>query len=265
MTTLSLRKRFAAPLAAPLVPLAHAAARRRRLIGVLNLHSVPARYETNLERLLDRLEQTFVIGDPFELEAACAVAPPRPILFLTFDDGLANHAEVVAPVLERRGLRATFCLPVGFLEADDQLAWFREHVYPEPTELHADSDVRALNWDQARGLVARGHRLCSHGWAHVQLGDALPGDVVQREVVESRRTLEERLGASVDGFCWPIRADSAPRIDAVVRQTYAYALVGSTRALHPPHDVHGISRTNVEVSWPGSAVELQLARMALRP
>lgn len=38
-----------------------------------------------------------------------------PSVLLTFDDGLADHAEVVCPILDRRGLRAAFFVSTGLL------------------------------------------------------------------------------------------------------------------------------------------------------
>ena len=262
------RKRLVAlPLRVlPVAPAMRVVAKRRRLVGILNLHSVPERYGEAFGGLLDHLQKTFAIGNPFVLEETAGRGGTGPTLFLTFDDGLANHAEVVAPELEARGLRAIFSLPVAFLDAPhaEQLRWFRERVYPEPTELHADSDIRAMTWDQANALAERGHRLCSHGVQHARLDGDVSADLLEREVVQSRRLLTERVPtAVVDGFCWPIRA-GAGAADELVRKTYRYALVGSTRPLVAPHDLHCIYRANVEVSWRRSEIDLQLARLALR-
>ena len=256
------RKRAAAVL--PVGGLARMVARRRRVVAVLNLHSVPKRYEPDLHDLLSQLRRTFAIGEPFDLERAAREGCARATLFFTFDDGLANHADVVAPVLEEHGVRAIFCLPVDFLDAppEEQLPWFRAHVYPLPTELHRDEDITAMTWEQARGLVTRGHRIASHGCAHVPLSGELPRAVVEREVVESRRLLEARTETAVEGFCWPVRAPAD--IDPLIAATYDYALAGSSRSLRPPHHLHRIFRTNVEVSWSSRLVDLQLARMALR-
>lgn len=264
IATAGRRKRAMSVL--PVGRLARLVARRRGLVGVLNLHSVPRRHERRLHELLGYLRRTFAFGDPFNLERAALEGCSRPTLFLTLDDGLANHAEVVAPALESHGVRAIFCLPVDFLDApqDEQLSWFREHIYPQPTELHLDEDVAAMTWEQARELVARGHRIASHGCAHVPLGDDVSHQVLEREVAESRRLLESRIGTLVDGFCWPVRAPAQIESLMLVGATYGYALAGSSRSLSPPHDLHRIYRTNVEVSWPTRLVDLQLLRSAMR-
>ena len=43
-------------------------------------------------------------------------AVPQRCFLLTFDDGLADHADVVAPILEMRGLQGVFFVPGRILE-----------------------------------------------------------------------------------------------------------------------------------------------------
>lgn len=253
---------------APLDRIARALERRRRPVVIVNLHSVPPRHAHDFRELLRRLSDRFMIGDPATLEDVVRVGADRPTLFFSFDDGLANHAEVAAPLLEEHGARAIFCLPVDFLDAaaDEQLSWFRRHVYPLVTELHGDDDVRAMTWDQARELADAGHRIASHGSAHVELRDGVLDETLQREIVHSRSVLAASLpGVDADGFCWPVRVDpSARRAELLVRDTYAYSLGDPPHRRSSPHALHPIGRLNLEVSWPWSVVELQLARAALR-
>jgi peptidoglycan/xylan/chitin deacetylase (PgdA/CDA1 family) len=238
--------------------------RRRPSLRVLNLLGVPRRFESSFRTLLEYLLERYEPIDPFALERVLADGPiARPSVLLTFDDGLANHAESAAPILEEYGIRAVFCVPAEFLDLrlSEQLSWFRNRVYPHRTELHLDEDARAMTWGQVSELAARGHRICSHSTGHGRITATTPAEAVDREVVESRLRIEARVpGISVDGFCWPIQFDvRATAAEAVVRTTYRYALCGGARALRPPHDPYRVYRTNVEVSWSPDVVDLQLS------
>lgn len=247
----------------PLGRVGRALERRRSRALVVNLHSVPARHAGDFRALLGRLADRFALGEPEGLEDAVRSGVERPTLFLAFDDGLANHAEVAAPILAEHGARAIFCLPADFLDAapTEQLPWFRRRVYPRPTELHRDEDIRALTWEQAAALAEAGHRIASHGSAHVELTAEVADDVLEREIVGSRETLEARLaGVTVDGFCWPVRVHGdAGRAARLVRETYAYSLGGAARS----GSLDPVGRLNLEASWPWRVVELQLLRAAL--
>lgn len=60
-------------------------------------------------------------------EAAAGLEPSdggqRPLISLTFDDGYADNAEIVTPILERHGLRATFFVTTGFVQKAKPM-WF---------------------------------------------------------------------------------------------------------------------------------------------
>ena len=69
---------------------------------------VHARTIAELERQLDHVASRYeCIG----IDAIAARRWPDRGCVLTFDDGLVEHLETVAPALERRGLRGVFCPP----------------------------------------------------------------------------------------------------------------------------------------------------------
>jgi peptidoglycan/xylan/chitin deacetylase (PgdA/CDA1 family) len=64
---------------------------------------------SEFERQLDWLGERFdVVGAGEFLESLKARGRSRPTCLLTFDDGTRDHAEVVAPILARRGLSGVF-------------------------------------------------------------------------------------------------------------------------------------------------------------
>ena len=101
-----------------------------------------------------------------------------PAYFTTsWDDG-GHHDLRLAATLHRHGVRGTLYWPVG-----------------------------AENWpllgpSEARELLDLGMEIGSHGIAHADLTQI--DDVArEREVVESRRRLEEHCGVPIRSFCYP--------------------------------------------------------------
>jgi peptidoglycan/xylan/chitin deacetylase (PgdA/CDA1 family) len=71
---------------------------------------VHARTAAELDAQLDHVAASYtVVG----LDAVRDGPLPDDACLLTFDDGLVEHAEVVAPALARRGLTGCFCAPAG--------------------------------------------------------------------------------------------------------------------------------------------------------
>lgn len=54
------------------------------------------------------------------------IAPPKPVFHLTFDDGLKEMYEVIAPVLLQKGVPATFFINSGFV--DNKALFYRHHA-----------------------------------------------------------------------------------------------------------------------------------------
>jgi peptidoglycan/xylan/chitin deacetylase (PgdA/CDA1 family) len=99
---------------------------------------------------------------------------------LTFDDGCASDYVEAFPALLELGLRATF--------------------FVVPTLVGSPGYV---TWSQLREMAAAGMEVGSHSLTHPFLHD-LDADGIRHEFGESKRILEERLGA-------PVRSASLPR------------------------------------------------------
>jgi peptidoglycan/xylan/chitin deacetylase (PgdA/CDA1 family) len=86
-------------------------------------------------------------------------------------------------------------------------AWFLETLAERAdVALDAPAMARALftDWDQVRRLTGpeTGLAVGSHGYSHETLA-GLDADSQRRELVESKRVLEERLGREVDALAYP--------------------------------------------------------------
>lgn len=94
-----------------------------------------------------------------------------------------------------------------------------------------------MNWDELREMVASGLvDVGSHGCHHYRL-DNLDAKTIAREIVESKRRLEEELPRSVQVFCYP-NGDSSPLARDLVAEHYKAAVttsrgINSSRGLKP--------------------------------
>lgn len=235
---------------------------RRPPLRIVNCHSVPPRFAGDFAAQVRSLARSWSFATPGDLTGLLAQGVDRPTLLFCFDDGLANAIDNAVPVLEAAGARAIFAVPAAWPDVvePERANWFKRHVYPVPTELHDQpKDVAAPSWDALRALVARGHEVWSHGVDHVQLLSDTPESVLEREIVESRVILERRLETNVRGYCPPIGYTVPPRALELIGRTYDLAFGGRPARVPIGGNPHQIPRSNIEASWPWSAVELQLS------
>ena len=136
--------------------------------------------------------------------------PPRAVA-ITFDDGAASVARAAAALLAERGLTATVFCVAGHLGGTSD--W--------PTQPSAAPRLRLASAGELRGLVAAGFEIGSHGFRHAPLDTDDPA-VLDRELRESRRVLEDAVGAEVRAFAYPYGVHSRAARD-LARETYAAA------------------------------------------
>jgi peptidoglycan/xylan/chitin deacetylase (PgdA/CDA1 family) len=118
-----------------------------------------------------------------------AMQSGKPVVCITFDDGCGSDLHVAAPLLRDKKFNATFYVTVDHLGKDGYLT---------KVELRELSDL--------------GFEIGSHSLTHRHLND-LDAEQIGRELVESKQTLEEVTGKSVDHFSCP-----GGRVNAVVTE-----------------------------------------------
>lgn len=178
--------------------------------GPNNLYVPPEELEAHLIYLakqgyhgitLQRLYDHFNEGAPL---------PERPVV-LTFDDGYADFDTAALPLLQKHGFTATLFVITGYV-----------------------GDPGYITWEQAQAIVEAGIEIGSHTVSHPDLRTA--GEKgLQRELGESRQTLEERLGVRADFFAYPAGRYNEKSL-AVVRQHYRGAVTTASGMATPCQD-----------------------------
>jgi peptidoglycan/xylan/chitin deacetylase (PgdA/CDA1 family) len=139
-------------------------------------------------------------------------------LAITFDDGLTTVLTNAAPILEELGIPWTLFVVSDWAEG--------KHPFGEGT---------MLDWDQIGRLAERpGVTLGSHSVTHPRFS-LLAKPEIDRELVESRRRLEARLGLRMPGFAIPLgqSGDWTPECAAAARAAgyeLVYAQAEETRS-----------------------------------
>jgi len=162
----------------------------------------PAEFQQQLEYLKGRGIATVSMEDLW-LYLQGREDPPPLAVILTFDDGYADNYQYALPLLRRYGATATFFIITGLIGKDDYMAW-----------------------GNLRELVAAGMEIGGHTVAHVDL-TVTPPILRDRELSQSKRTLEDKLGVSVRALSYPGGAFNAD-VEAAARKA-GYVIAVTTR------------------------------------
>lgn len=136
-----------------------------------------------------------VLRSPGEGGSQLPAPPTSPkLVALTFDDGFRDFHTAAFPILQRHGFAATMYLPTAFIGDERKSFKSRE----------------CLTWGEVRELQGAGIEFGSHTVNHPTLVN-LPWPEIERELTDSKSTIEARLGRPVRSFAYPYAFPQAER------------------------------------------------------
>ena len=152
---------------------------------------------------------------------------------ITFDDGTADFADLVVPVLDRYRIPATLYTATDFVD--------RGRLFPD--------DGQPISWSALRdahatGLVTVG----SHTHTHALL-DRLPPAEVDAELDRADDLIGEHIGVRPDHFAYPKAVAGSSPAEAAVRRRYRSAALAGTRPnRYGRTDPHRLARSPIQTS-----------------
>ncbi len=113
-------------------------------------------------------------------------SPVGKSVVITFDDGYRDFYRDAFPVLNKFGFTATVFLPTGYIAQNG--TGFKGR--------------KCMSWPEVRELQEYGISFGSHTVTHPQLRD-LDRDAIERELVDSKKAIEDNTGRPADSFAYP--------------------------------------------------------------
>lgn len=149
---------------------------------------------------------------------------------ITFDDGYSEAAGIVAEILSRNNIPASFFVITGVLDNKR-----KQHR----------SDY--LSWDQVKDLKKKGFQIGSHTVTHQSLGDLTPREI-KLELKESFDRLKTELATPPDGLSYPFGTlrDFSENVVSIAKSCgYPYAVTAIHGLNHRGCDPFRLQRTTI--------------------
>jgi peptidoglycan/xylan/chitin deacetylase (PgdA/CDA1 family) len=156
------------------------------------------------------------------VSAWCAGGAPGDALAITFDDGHVSNHDLALPILVEFALKATFFITAGRIGSGDTMSW---------------AELRALH--------RAGMEIGSHTLTH-RPPSTLNDQELRHELVESRRILEDGLGAPVTSISSPTGFFNA-RMSGIAREVgYRALCIGRIGLARDNGDPFALNRVAVK-------------------
>ncbi len=192
------------------------------------ISTAPALFEQGMVRLHAAGFRTLDLAEVARRVGVGAPLPERQ-LAITFDDGYESVYHHALPVLARLGFTATIFVTAGSAEAGG------DDLHLPPLEGRT-----LLTWGQVREWHRAGMAIGAHTLTHPDL-TRIDGDRAEEEMVRSKQTLEDALGAPVTTFAYPFgRFDEHAR--ALARRHFAGACSDALGYVTKASDPHTLER-----------------------
>jgi peptidoglycan/xylan/chitin deacetylase (PgdA/CDA1 family) len=148
---------------------------------------------------------------------------PLRTVVITMDDGYKDNYIYAFPVLKKYNLPATIFVIINEIGRSDRLSW------------------KEIEEMQASGLITFG----SHTLSATPLIDFKSESEVKRQIVESKRILEAKLGRRVAAFSYPEGRFNEKIRQMVIDAGYELAVATSPGRRYSPNDLYLLKRLRI--------------------
>ncbi|MBI3020067.1 MAG: polysaccharide deacetylase family protein [Parcubacteria group bacterium] len=183
----------------------------------------PELFEKHLIYLRDNGYTTVTLDELAGFIERKTTAPVAKPVILSFDDGWENQYRFAFPLLKKYGMTATF------------------YIYTNPI-----GKEPYLSWNQIRDMAAAGMTIASHTLSHRPLHLLSPAELA-KELRESKRILEMKLGIPISHFATPFGYTGAKIMKAVKEAGYTTCRTAYDGVYHSATDLlklHGNQTTD---------------------
>jgi len=188
----------------------------------LDLSVPPDLFAAHLDAMQAAGYTTISLYDLIDYLTLGTPLPDKPVV-ITFDDGYRDNYENAFPLLQERGMQATFFVITDFID---------------------EERPQYMTWEMAREMLAGGMSIESHGRNHVTL-KGQDDDYLVWQALGSLETIEYELGVRPRFISYPAGEYDQRTIDIFRSANYWAGVTTIQGATHSSDDLFQLRRVRV--------------------
>ena len=179
---------------------------RGSFLRVVNYHNTRRADEEQLRKEVRAFRRHYHSVSIEDLDEWCATGRwpyDRPGLIPAVFEGWRTGYDVMARILNEEGFRGWFYIPAFFpdVPVEEQIPFCKTHGLRLFAADDYDDPRCAMTWEEIKE-ISKDHEILCHTATHACLDENMDPETIRREIIDSKRHLEEKIGREVAVFCW---------------------------------------------------------------
>ena len=187
---------------------------RKNLLYVLNYHATYPNDNKSFTKQIIFLKKHFnFINEKFLLNKnKINRLNDKPKILLTFDDGHISNLNILK-ILEEYKIYSIFFIPYEFINRKPKKNIIEENITTNKN-FNIISDIKkdnqnkyktlSMTFSDLKKIIKKGHSIGCHGYNHIRLSDELDNSQLKKEIINSKKLLENKLKVKINSFSWII-------------------------------------------------------------
>ena len=188
----------------------------------------------------------FISPDEFEEKVNSRKPLEKSYWLLTFDDGYLSSANAIKKAFEVFGIKSAFFVVPSWVGLSGEAS--RRFVIDQ-LKIAQPQEIECVQWQDVLELSEQGHRIGSHSLSHLRLAAIESEEILHREVVDSRKILEEKLTRQVKWFAFPFGDIHSINSAAMklIHSSYQYCFSGVRGEIISGTSNYGFYRQSIDL------------------
>jgi peptidoglycan/xylan/chitin deacetylase (PgdA/CDA1 family) len=193
----------------------------------------------------------------------------KPKILLTFDDGHISNLNILK-ILEEYKIYSIFFIPYEFIKRKRKKNIIEENITTNKS-FNIISDIKkdnqnkyktlSMTFSDIKKIIKKGHSVGCHGYNHIRLSDELDNSQLKKEIVNSKKLLENKLKVKINSFSWIIGDYNSysKRAAEIINENYNFSFATCCEPLDLKKKIFQIHRFNIESYFSLSRVAFVLS------
>ena len=229
---------------------------RKNSIYVINYHATYPDNNNNFIKQILFFKKYFNLVDEKHFFELKKLRYNKPKLLITFDDGHISNIGAIN-ILKKYKIPATVFIPYDCvnrkraknIKAENYITNKKFNII---SDLHKDLNYKykslSMNFNDLKKIKKKNFSIGVHGYNHIRLSESLSEKKLRKEIIMSKKKLENKLKIKINSFCWTFgdKDSYSKKAAKLIKNNYKLSFMTCCKPYSLDQNLLQIHRFNIE-------------------